>query len=672
MRKTATRHLLSLWVAATLCSLSFAQTKQRVAAVMATGPIPCTCDLDNPASKAATKLSGFVDLYHSLPATDQTTTFILYDEQNLYVLFDCRDSHPDGIVGRETVRDSLFNQSTNNGALPNNEDYVEFSLDPFGTHQGGDIDIFAVNALGTRSAQLAGGRASKAEWSGDWQANVKRTPTGWIAQMTIPWKMIHYPSGGKVANVGLDALRFQYRTQVASLWANLGTNFLFEYEGVMTGVQLPKESFHRSLSVLPYILGGEVNGQSSTKIGVDSRYTLTPQLTAVGSFNPDFSTIENAVQTIQFAHATPFLQDFRPFFTEGGSNFNASISSVNSQNAFLYTPTIPTFNIGGKVYGKVTPNDSIGVLDTDSFLGRNDYAVREVHALGPTTSIGFMSVGTNQLGEENTVNEVDDHFRWGKFGVESIVANSEGAGAGGGAQLGSAYYVDQYITTALQVAEISSNFLTPDGYFPYTGYKGISYGQQYAPAWQHGLFRSANIGYTYQYQESLTNGPFWNGGGLSASVETRSDWHFEFDYQAQSALGTNDNTVGVNLIYGASNRFRQFGLQAFTGETGSVATTFFGPTASLRFLRKLDVLYNGAFQNRAGLTQQHIVTLNYQAVPDGFVWGRVIVQNADTNVYLFFHQSGGKGTEYYLIYGDPNALKTVNGIQAKVVFAING
>jgi len=46
------------------------------------------------------------------------------------------------------------------------------------------------------------------------------------------------------------------------------------------------------------------------------------------------------------------------------------------------------------------------------------------------------------------------------------------------------------------------------------------------------------------------------------------------------------------------------------------------------------------------------------------------VDNANTNVYIFYHNSGGKGTEYYLIFGDPNATRTVHAFQAKVVFAL--
>jgi len=100
-----------------------------------------------------------------------------------------------------------------------------------------------------------------------------------------------------------------------------------------------------------------------------------------------------------------------------------------------------------------------------------------------------------------------------------------------------------------------------------------------------------------------------------------------------------------------------------------VKSTFLGPSASFRILKKLDILYQGAFQNRAGLDQQHVITMNYEISPTCSYGGRVVVQNADTDAYFFYHKSGGKGTELFLILGDPNAKRTVKSIQLKLVFA---
>jgi len=651
-----------------LTQATMAQTGLTLPAVKATMPIKCDCQIGAPCWKTAPLLTGFVDINHGNPVADQTVAHVLYDEKNVYVLVECRDAHPEAVVGRETVRDSLFAQN-NNSYFPTNEDYVMVTLDPFQSHQSADIDKFGVNPLGTPSAQVAGGRAAKAEWNGDWETAAKKTADGWICQFRIPWNMIHYPPGGRTVNIGLDVARFNYRTQTMSSWNNLGPQLYFDREGQWTGVELPKGEFKHTLSLLPYARGGLVDGQLAGKTGLDARYLVTPDLTAVGTVNPDFSTIEGAIQSIQFSHSERFLPDYRPFFTEGGDTMFAQIN-YNDIGAFFYPRRISTFNAGAKVYGKFTPNDSIGALAIQGPEGRNDVAARFKHTFSPTSYGSAIVVGTNSGGGQSTVGEADQHMRFGKLGVEGEFANATGPGAGGGAQFVSTYYADRNLTSCIQGSEISSNFIAPDGFFPYVGYKGLTAFEDYSDTWRHGMWRGFDLTVVYIEWLTLAGGGYFNGVQGSASIETRSDFHLEFDYASDSQFGTDDNTLGVNLLYGATNRFRQFGVQAITGETGGVHSTFLSPTASVRVFKSFDLIYGGGIQNRAGLTQQHILTANYQISPTRSFGGRVVVANADTNVYLFYHNSGGKGTEYYLLFGDPNATRTVHAIQAKVVFAL--
>src|SRR5205823_5192687 len=75
------------------------------------------------------------------------------------------------------------------------EDTVQITLDTFLTCKRNDLSSFAANVLGTRSAHVAGGRAGKTEWQGDWQAAAKRRADGWTCEMRIPWAALNYPGG---------------------------------------------------------------------------------------------------------------------------------------------------------------------------------------------------------------------------------------------------------------------------------------------------------------------------------------------------------------------------------------------------------------------------------------------------------------------------------------------
>ena len=57
----------------------------------------------------------------------------------------------------------------------------------------------------------------------------------------------------------------------------------------------------------------------TARIGGDVRYEVTPQLRLLGTVNPDFDNIEQAVERIDFSYGERYVEDRRPFFSEGGN-----------------------------------------------------------------------------------------------------------------------------------------------------------------------------------------------------------------------------------------------------------------------------------------------------------------------------------------------------------------
>ena len=641
------------------------QPKRTLEVPKATAQPKIDGDLTDPAWATAVKVTGFTDFVTGALVADQTIVYAMYDDEYMYFGFDCRDSQPAAVTARETVRDSKFN---NNNGPNNTEDNVEIDIDPFCTHSYSDLNRFSVNALGTRSAALAEGRGSKAEWKGDWDAASMRTKIGWTCTMRIPWVSMHYPTGRDTITIGINFSRYLNRTRTVQEWSATGPQGFLDNEGAWTNAHPPKEAFKPRLSLLPYLLGGDVNGQLEAKTGLDARYTLTPQLTAVASVFPDYSNIEESIQSIAYSHQVHYIQETRPFFTEGGNVFGDNIN-FNNIGAYFYSTAIERFDLGAKVYGKIDPNDTIGVLGTQTLGEQNDLVARYSHTFNPTTSAGGMIVSSNSGAVSSTTGEVDSHFRWGKAGLDYEFAGTEGPGAGGGAELVSLSYQDQKWNSVYQFSGISNNFVTPVGYFPFIGYKGFFGDENYNANWRHGFWQNANLNVNVLDWETLDNQPYYQGGGFSYNMTTQSDWYMEFDYSLDKFERVPDNFYNFFLLKGLTNRFAQFGLSCSPGVQGGANTTIFSPVASVRVLKKLDLIYNGLIQNREGQIQQHILTANYEISPTKSFGGRFSTENADTDVYLFYHDSGGKGTEYYVLLGNPNTLKTQTSLQFKLVFA---
>src|SRR5438093_4385532 len=161
-------------------------SKREIPAIRIKIPPRIDGDLSDPAWQQAAKLERFTDRLTVKPAPDQTIAYLGYDDQNIYVAFHAFDRQPKGIVARQTKRGSPLNNA--------GDDFVVIGLDLYDSHQENDLNAFFVNPLGTQYAQLAGGRATKLEWEGKWQAAARIGRDGWTAEMAIPWAILNHPA----------------------------------------------------------------------------------------------------------------------------------------------------------------------------------------------------------------------------------------------------------------------------------------------------------------------------------------------------------------------------------------------------------------------------------------------------------------------------------------------
>ena len=180
-----------------------------------------------------------------------------------------------------------------------------------------DRNFFIVNPIGTKYAHLATGRAEKSEWIGLWKAAAQIVEDGWIVEMEIPWQMLDYPDTTKPVRMGINVDRLQQRTGERSWWCNLGVNEFRENDGHWIDVFPPARK--REFKLLPYLIAGI--SETETSIGATSRsrreytaragadicYEVTPQLRLIGTANPDFENIEQAVEDIDFSYGERFV-----------------------------------------------------------------------------------------------------------------------------------------------------------------------------------------------------------------------------------------------------------------------------------------------------------------------------------------------------------------------------
>ena len=343
-------------------------------------------NLNDPAWKTAPVAAPFIDPYTGEPPPDQTEVRIVYDDQAVYVAFLCHDSQPNKIVGREITPDAQFN----------GEDTVTFDIDPFHTRHGDSISSFTVNAINTRAELLAGGRAAKVEWRGLWESVTRRIADGWICEMKIPWRILNYPDSATPVDMDVNFDRHQARTFINSQWANETPQEQPEMVGTWTGVQPPKADQRKRVQFLAYDAPQYGYGTFSNRAGIDARYAFTPQFTGLASLSPDFRNIEQEIAGINFVHTERFIDDARPFFTEGNEFFNP-VGQYNFGQPF-YSQRITNFDLGTKVFGELGDKTLLGAFATEQSNGPTA-AMLDVHrTLTPTSGADFYMTSYDDTG----------------------------------------------------------------------------------------------------------------------------------------------------------------------------------------------------------------------------------------------------------------------------------
>jgi hypothetical protein len=344
----------------------------------------------------------------------ETRVVVLYDDHALYFAFTCLDDRPDLIRASQITRDGS----------PGIDDRVTVELDPYHNHRS--LSSFTVTARGTQSDAMAGGRARKIEWKGEWRAAAQRTPFGWTAEMAIPFDILDFDA--ETHTFGINFSRYQSRTKESSEWADLTPQRLPEEAGHLTALRLPAAGTGGRLTVMQYASGsmgrahadGDTPGGAGT--GADVRYEWPGSLTSVASVRPDFSDTDADIAGIGFSYTEKFVRDRRPFFQEGSGFF--------ADESLFHSGRVENFDVGVKTFGRVA-DYQVGVLAT-SGVARSDYVSRIVREIGPAFNLSATLVGTNQSALDNNTLQLQAGGRLGRhLQVDGDVARSSTYGQRG-------------------------------------------------------------------------------------------------------------------------------------------------------------------------------------------------------------------------------------------------
>jgi hypothetical protein len=600
--------------------------------------------------------------------TEKTEVLILADKENLYFGFRAYDSQPAFIEALQTRRDAGLGL----------DDQVVVELDPYHNHR--HISSYSVNATGTQSDAIAGGRARKIEWKGDWKAAAARTEYGWSAEIAIPYAILNYRQKDNI--FGVNFVRYHHRTDEWSRWADLTPQNKPEEMGHLTELELPEASKRDPWTFMPYVLAGRKVPDKEGKIhgflgtaGIDMRYEPRQNITGVFSLNPDFSQIEKQITDINFSYTEKFRPDPRPFLQEGSAYFG-------SDNKFFYSNRVPDLDYGGKFFAQLG-RFQLGGLVAEAPNSRWDIVFRLARELDATNFANMMIVGTERRDLKNQllVGHFEGRQPYGlNYSLDSALSNTqEEKGDGGHVRASVGWRWDRmWIGTTLD--HYSVNFLPANGLIKRDlhGTRGVSLNSGYYRDFAEGPIRivSGDIGWTGRNTtDGLDQARMWYGGGsieLRQQVrmglyynhgtyrpvgEERGEWSDEVNDDSYWTTSLDFNTRSTSFGYGMSYS---------RGSLGGEDYRYLAPYLWMKPTRRTFIRVTTERLHSSGSSDQTIVTAGWDITKHDGIVMRYISANGDDYFRLAYSRQVRKGIDIFAVYDKEPANPAK--ISAKIVF----
>jgi hypothetical protein len=264
------------------------------------------------------------------PATERTEVRLVYDADRLILSVICYDSEPDRVLGNQMQRDRSFDADdrfmwTIDTFLDGRTGYF-FEINPAGAMGDGLVDPAA--DPGWNNDLGAGINRS---WDGIWLARVRRTTTGWTAEVEIPFRTVNFDPNADAW--GINFQRTIRRKNEDVLWSGHARNqglARMNNAGRVEGISGISQGL--GLDLKPYVVGnvssapgrGRPDALSTGDVGIDAFYNLTPALRANVSVNTDFAETEVDQRRVNLTRFPLFFEEKRDFFLEGSSFFDFS------------------------------------------------------------------------------------------------------------------------------------------------------------------------------------------------------------------------------------------------------------------------------------------------------------------------------------------------------------
>lgn len=650
-------HSKAIWVILLFLQAAgaFAQ-KTPIPAVMAAEAPVIDGDLSDDCWQSSDEITRFFVQTDGADPHERTSVRLCYDHKAIYIAFHCFDSQPDKIMAQQKKR----------GGTTILDDSVGIYLDCYNNEK--TSAWFTVSAGGVQNEGLQSGGVSNIQWRGNWHAASRRTADGYIAEMAIPFSVLHYDP--KQTAIGMVFKRQHARTTQTWVSPNIGVNEDIRKSYLWDGLVLPKPKSRPLL--LGYTLLGTDEGESCNDVGLDMKYAVTPNLTWTTTVNPDFRGVEQQVDSIDFTYTERYQAESRPFFLEGQGYFPGS--------RLFYSRRIEEMDAGTKLAGKTGDYD-LGFMTLGKLGEQNHSIARLSRAWGDKASLGIAGVYSDTETANGIAGELAAYYCLSKrngrrTAISALLAPSDST------QHGHGVYSDIDIQSSAIPKQLSwgcGTYTIDENYSPLMGYvpeKGISSQWLRLAAfdqpsrgsialWELAMLtelKDNTDGSVYDHYIHFAGKCSWRQGNVVSAQYISSDRPPFKDKTGILGIGWNERRL-----------FHSGGLVLSQGRLAGGDYHAYNVYQGFRITDKLKTQVNYEYSTikapspAAFSSDQWYLSATYDMGTNHTLSMRWVNRDGDHNLFVAFKRRVSAGMDVWLTYGDPNSNKMQNRLMLKLV-----
>ncbi|MEI4549646.1 carbohydrate binding family 9 domain-containing protein [Pseudoalteromonas spongiae] len=363
--------------------------------------------------------------YENMPAKEQAYALVYEDGESLNVAYVVSDSNPNAI--RAFYRDRDKNWS---------DDLVGLKIDSYNNEKL--AYQFFINPLGVQMDSIENvltGQESDA-WDGIWHSSGQLTETGYVVEISIPFRILNFEQGNNSKKMAMEFVRFlprNERLRISSIKIDHANSCWVCQMQTVSGFEQAEQG--NNLTLVPTIVAGRSESRdvsvapiedwqadNTLEPGLDLKWGITPEVTLTATINPDFSQVEADVAQLGINNSfTLFFPEKRAFFLENTDYFSTPWNLIYTRNVAEPDAGVKlTGSVGSHTFGSFIANDNQSNVIIPGNLGStvvslesksNNVAARYRYDFTNDFSIAATTTARSADDYYNYVSSLDSKYR---------------------------------------------------------------------------------------------------------------------------------------------------------------------------------------------------------------------------------------------------------------------